>query len=109
MRRAEFGGRSVVVEVGQVASFNLLSQYLFDPSHHLFILIQHEAVGVARFLTAPGTADPVDVVVDSGRHVEIDYLLYLRYVNAACGYISGNEHIISVAPEPVDCLLAFIL
>src|SRR5690606_22809260 len=58
---------------------------------------------------AAGAADAVRVRLGSVGEVVVDHVRNARYVDAASGYVSGDQHVILTGLEPVECFLATAL
>src|SRR3989338_1642057 len=88
-------GTLAVLKIRQGHARKRFLDHLFDLADHLLFFRRYEAKSVAGGFHTASAADAVDIVFGSLRHVEIDDVRDVFYVDAARRDIGGHHDLAS--------------
>lgn len=76
-----------------------------DGSYHLPVFIGYQGICLAAVFGPAGSPDTVDVGIRGGRHIIIDDMGNIGYVDAAGCNVGGHQHLIFTRFETAHGIL----
>ncbi len=86
----------------------LLAQIALDARHQVPFETLHQRDRRALAVTAPGSADAVQIVVAAARHIEVDHQLQAVHIQPPGRHVGGHQHRHRAAVQPFQRQLAVL-
>ncbi|WVZ11295.1 hypothetical protein V8G54_015825 [Vigna mungo] len=86
-----------------------LNEHLLEVIKDITVLKSQECCSHTRLSCTTSTPNTVSVRFNIPRHIIVDNMSDIRYVNPTSGNVSGNKNIISLGPKPLKTNLSLLL
>ena len=101
--------KAAVVELRQSALFDAFAQCPFYIALHIHIFSGGESECFSSFCSPARTADSMRVCVNRVRHIEVNHMGDVGYVDTARGDVRSHEDVIFAITKTIDRLLPLVL